>query len=178
MERAARSRDGLQSGSMREDLQPGRAPVVLRPSKRKELALLAVSLGFAVLGAFAAASGEAIGWAALVFFGLCAVVAVVTLLPGASYLRLEPEGFVMCSLYRADRLRRWDEVTGFHVYSTPGGAQVGFDFSPGARPPGSGLARGLAGVDGGLPNTYGLKAEELAELLSLWRETYSRSARR
>jgi hypothetical protein len=163
---------------MREDLRPGRKPVVLRPGKRKELVLLAVSLGFAVLGGFAAASGEAIGWAALVFFGLCAAVAVVTLLPGAAYLRLEREGFVMCSLYRADRLRRWDEVTAFHVHSTPGGAQVGFDFAPGAEPAGSGIARALAGVEGGLPSTYGLKAEELAELMNLWRETCSRSARR
>jgi hypothetical protein len=163
---------------MRDELRPERAPVVLRPSKGRELGLLAVSLGFVVLGGFAAASGEAIGWAGLVFFGLCAVVAIVTLLPGAAYLRLEREGFVMCSLYRADRVRRWDEVTAFHVYSTPGGAQVGFDFAAGAEPPGSGIARTLAGVDGGLPNTYGLKAEELAELLNLWRETFAGSARR
>jgi hypothetical protein len=77
-----------------------------------------------------------------------------------------------------DRVRRWDEVTGFSVYSTAGGAQVGFDFAPGAEPRGSGIAGRLAGVEGGLPNTYGLKAEALADLLNLWRETYSRSARR
>jgi hypothetical protein len=163
---------------MREDLRPDRAPVVLRPSKRKQLGLMALSVALAFSGALAGASGEAVGWAATAFFGLCAIVAGVTLLPGASYLRLEREGFVTCSLFRAGGLQQWDEVTGFRVYSTPGGAgHVGFDFSPDAQPRGSQIARRLAGVGGAVPDTYGLRPEELAELLNLWRATHSQSTR-
>lgn len=95
--------------------------------------------------ALAAASGAAIGWATAGFFGLCAVVAGVTLLPRAAYLRLER-----------------------------GAGHVGFDFSPEAEPAGAAIASKMAGVQGGLPDTYGLKPEELAELLTLWRRTYSR----
>jgi hypothetical protein len=65
-------------------------------------------------------------------------------------------------------------VTGFRVYDLPGGTrQVGFDFAPGAEPAGSRLASRLTGVQGALPNTYGLKAEELADLMNRWREEHA-----
>jgi hypothetical protein len=151
--------------------EPDQAPVVLRPKKRTELAALALSLVFVVAGALLGADGSLLGWLGVVFFGLCAIVFAVTLLPGAAYLRLEHSGFVVCSLFRADRLRHWDEVQGFRAYDLPGGVRhVGFDFAPGAQPTGSELAKRLARVEGALPNTYGMRAEDLAGLMNRWRE--------
>jgi hypothetical protein len=159
---------------LREDLHPARARVVLRPKKRKEALLVVLCLVLAFISALAGASGSFIGWLGFAFFALAAVVIAVNLVPGASYLRLEPSGFLVCSLFRADRLWGWDEVTGFRVYDLPGGTrQVGFDFAPGAEPAGSRLASRLAGVQGALPNTYGLKAEELADLMNRWREEHA-----
>jgi hypothetical protein len=156
---------------MDRSLEPDQAPVVLRPRKRTELAGLALSLVFVALGVLLGADGSLVGWLTVGFFGLCAIVFAVTLLPGAAYLRLERSGFVVCSLFRPDRLRRWDEVQGFRAYDLPGGVRhVGFDFAPGAQPTGSELAKRLTRVEGALPSTYGLRAEDLAGLLNRWRE--------
>ena len=156
---------------MARSLEPDRAPVVLRPKKRSELTRLALSLVFVAVGALLGVSGSLLGWLAVAFFGLCAIVFAVTLLPGAAYLRLERSGFAVCSLLRSDRLWRWDEVQGFRTYDLPGGVRhVGFDFAPGAQPTGSELAKRLARVEGALPSTYGLPAEDLAGLMNRWRE--------
>jgi hypothetical protein len=156
-----------------KNLDPSETPVVLRPRRRREALLVALSVVLAFISALAGASGSVIGWVGFFFFALAAVVIAVNLLPRASYLRLERSGFLVGSLFRADRLWRWNEVTGFRVYDLPGGTrQVGFDFAPGAEPAGSRLASRLAGVQGALPNSYGFKAEELADLMNRWQEEY------
>ena len=126
---------------MPPELSPDRAPVTLYPQRRRTIVLALVSAVFVVVGALAAADGAAIGWAAVGFFGLCLLVFLALLLPGAAFLRLDHEGFTICSLFRPGRVR-W-------------------------------RARSLSGVDGGLPDTYGLEAEELAGLLNVWRDRYA-----
>jgi Bacterial PH domain len=95
-----------------------------------------------------------------------------SLLPGAAHLRLDEEGFTMCNLFRKGRLR-WREVRDFRPYSVPGGTFVGFDLTDGTFPLGRFAARSLSGVEGGLPDTYGLDPEELAAVLNAWRDRYA-----
>jgi hypothetical protein len=154
------------------ELSPDRAPVTLYPQRRRTIVLAVVSAVFVVVGALAAADGAAIGWAAVGFFGLCLLVFLALLLPGAAYLRLDQEGFTICSLFRPGRVR-WGDARSFRSYAVPGGTFVGFDLAGASAPLGRLVARSLSGVDGGLPDTYGLEAEELAGLLNVWRDRYA-----
>jgi hypothetical protein len=157
---------------VRPELSPDRAPVTLHPSRKRTLLLGLVSLLFVVAGGLAAADGAAIGWVAVGFFGLSLLVFATLLLPRAAYLRLDEDRFTMCSLFRTGRFR-WDDVRDFRPYSIRGGTFVGFDFTEASGSLGRRTARSLAGVESGLPSIYGLKAEELAALLTVWRDRFA-----
>ena len=49
-------------------------------------------------------------------FGLCAVVAIMMLLPGAGSLTLGPDGFTLCSLFRKSHTP-WRQASDFTVGS-------------------------------------------------------------
>jgi hypothetical protein len=156
-------------------LRPGAAPLVLRPSARDTLAPAGVCLAFAVLGAvIIVANGSAWGWAALAFFGLGAIVLGASLLPGVSELRLDREGFAVRSLFRTGRYR-WNDVKSFRPVTIPpsGTVRVGFDFSSNVRPAAAWLSGSLAGVEACLPDNYGLRPQELANVLAVWRASYT-----
>jgi hypothetical protein len=111
------------------------------------------------------------GWMAAAFFGLCGVVFGVTLLPGASYLRLHREGFDMCSMFRTVHFK-WSDIGDIGVTSVNLNQMVAFNFSENYR----GLdrvrarLRGLVGFEGALPNTYGMPAASLAALMTRYRD--------
>jgi hypothetical protein len=83
-----------------------------------------------------------------------------------------PGGFTICNLFRPGRLR-WRDVRDFRPRSNPGVTFVGFDFTGAPAPLGRFAARSLSWVERGLPDTYGLDAEELAALLIVWRDRYA-----
>lgn len=143
-------------------------PVVLRPRRVKLVALLALSLVFVAAGIYVAGAGAgSTAWIGVVFFGIGSIVFGVMLLPGASFLRLEPDGFAVCTLFR-QQFYAWSVVYRFGVTRVFYRQVVGINFEPDAKilP---GLRRvntGLIGFDGMLPDTYGMGATALAELLN------------
>ena len=82
-------------------------PVTLRVSRLKMLGLLAGSLAFVVgsifLIVFVKGDPETLvaGIAGVLFFGACAVIGAVMLLPGAGSLTLDVQGFEVCSFFLA-----------------------------------------------------------------------------
>jgi hypothetical protein len=146
----------------------------LRTSPWRNVGLLAVSLIFVATGVLMVRDGEGIGWFVLGFFGLCALVFALQLLPGTSRLRLDQNGFTVTSLFRSSTVR-WSEVARFFVAQVGGRAMVCWDYA-GAVPHSTAsrrLSRALAGVEAGLPDTYGLSAEALASLLEDWRQRHA-----
>jgi hypothetical protein len=115
-------------------------------------------------------SGEKTSWFVLIVFSLFAATAAVMLLPGAGSLALDGEGFEAVSLFRRGRAR-WQDVTEFKVVRIPPSMQrmVVYDgrtlMGAGAK-----LNVAVAGKGAGLPDTYGLSADELASLMSGWRD--------
>ncbi len=105
------------------------------------------------------------------FFSLGLVVFCVQLLPGASYLILKKESFIFCALFRAHEVR-WDEVQGFRVQTISHNKMVVWDFVPGysKQVRGRRISTAMAGCEGALPETYGFKAEELAEVMNQMKE--------
>jgi hypothetical protein len=145
-------------------------PAALYPSRRKWLLVFAGCALFVAGGAGMIASGEQTGWFVLIVFGLFAATAAVMLLPGAGSLTLDGEGFETVSLFRRRRAR-WQDVTEFKVVRIPPSMQrmVVYD----DRTLTGGIAKlnaAIAGKGAGLPDTYGLSADEIARLMSSWRD--------
>jgi hypothetical protein len=139
--------------------------IVLRPSRRKMALLLAGCIAFVVIGLAMVGTGAAMGWLVLIFFGFGAIATVVVSLPGAAYLRLEPNGFTQCTLFRPAFVP-WTSVRGFGVTSIFNNKMVGVKFEANAESRLMRVTSGLVGWDGSLPDTYGMTAEALAELMN------------
>ena len=143
----------------------------LKPSPWRLLLLLAISSSFAALGIFLISRGEQLGgWLCTVLFGLGALVAIVSLLPGSSYLDLSSSGMEIRTLYRRWFVR-WKDVHEFYPVVISNRKMVGWDYSASysAQSLGRKISRGMSGAEAGLPDTYGMSAESLARLLNEWR---------
>lgn len=143
--------------------------MVMRPSRTKAIFLLLVCAAFAVGGAFMVAGGQgAGGWLVLLVFGLGAAVPVVQLLPGASYLEIRSEGFIISTMFRKSPMIPWRDVSAFTVAKLPphGRKMVMFDSRGDSAKALGRVTRAMLGASGGLPDTYGMKAEALAEFMN------------
>lgn len=144
--------------------------LLLRPSRIKNLLLLAVSAAFTVGGTTMIRDSRSMGWFVVVFFGLCTLVAVILLLPNSSYLRLTRDGLETRSLFRSSKLQ-WTDVAAFRAGRIGLNAMVLIEYAP-SYPRvrrGRAVAAALTGAEGALPDTYGRSAKALASLLNEWR---------
>jgi len=151
---------------------PRALPFTVYPKKAKLMVLVLVGVLFVGVGVLMIRDGETTGWFCAVFFGLCLLAFLAQLLPGSSYLTVDEQGIEFSALFRKVRLR-WSEIAEFGIstvrhHGLPVSKMVGLNYSPEYQ----GLSRGravskaLTGFEGGLPDTYGFKAEDLAQLLS------------
>ena len=157
-------------------MQPNEV-LILRPSRVVSL-LIAVGCAVAVRGLWEirGEADRAAVWVGLAFFGFGAILGTLRLIPGASYLRLDPHGFTFCALFRRQTIA-WADVSefgvserdAFNAYST-----VRFNFAPGYRKDSEArkLARELTGWEGALPGKYGRRAAALADSMNEWRRRY------
>ena len=153
---------------------------VFRASRFKWAVLFLAGAVFAMAGVlifFAAPGGRVGGIVVFVFFGACAAVAATQLVL-RSTLTLTTDGFKFTSLGRRVN-RRWEDVDSFVAVRTSAlSGVVGIRLAvsserlSGPRR----AARAIAGYDGGaLPDTYGMKADDLAALMTDWRGRYRKS---
>src|SRR5262245_24467071 len=149
-------------------------PVTLTASRRKWIGMLAIAVGFVAIAIFMlyrqpadfGSEGILVAWSGMVFFGLCGLVSIVMLLPGAGALTLSAEGFETTSLFRTSRTP-WSAASDFTVVHMPGDtavtkgpAMVGYELakSPSAF---ADMNRSILGRNEALPDTYGFSTEEL-----------------
>lgn len=143
-------------------------PLTLTYSKPKNIILFIISLGFVVLGIFNIQQGHtAIGIFSIVFFGLCLAVSVINFMPGASQLILTEEGVEMTTLFKK-RMLPWAAVDNFtsgwsFVYRT-----VYFNLNEEAM-----RLNSVKVKRGAFPDTYGMSAKALAQLLNEYKQKYS-----
>jgi hypothetical protein len=148
--------------------------LILRPNRLKNALFTLLCAAFAAAGVLMVRSGEALGWLEIAFFGTGTVVFCALILPGSAYLRLEPAGFTVCSLFRT-QATRWFEVEGFATTRISGRRMVGFNYSTfhQGQPRLRRLASAMSGYEAALPDTYGMKADSLAELMNQWRSEHA-----
>lgn len=141
-------------------------PLRLHPSRLKMLGLLAVCLVFVAIGLLMSREQPAMGYFCAAFFGLGIPVFLLQMLPGKSYLELAHDGFVTSSLFKRATVQ-WNDIAELRVIRIHGNKMVGWNYNAAyrGRSTGHAVSSALAGVHGALPDTYGMKAEALAELM-------------
>jgi len=148
--------------------------LVIRPRTSKAVFVVIAGLGFVATGVFILKSpphirGETlVGWAGIVFFGLCAVIGIVSLWPGSTYLKLNDQGFTMCGMFRPHSYL-WSEVGAFRVRRLLLIQKiVAFDFSEDYTR-GSSLRKlnfRIGGFQAAIPNLYKKAPEEIAAIMN------------
>jgi hypothetical protein len=154
--------------------------LTLYPKRSSAVWLLLGSSVFVAIGIWMVVSGNWMGYLCAGFFGLCLLVAIGQLLPGSCYLSIRPDGLTFCSLYRGATIR-WEDVDRFYVVvlrqrGMTFRKMVGFTYAASYERFQSGrrLAQVVAGCEGGLPDTYGMNAQELADLLNVCLQLFAR----
>jgi len=156
-------------------------PMTLRPSPWKWLMVMLGGLCFVFGEIFvmnhAAAAASWTDWATIVFFGLVAAVALISLIPGASYLRLDAQGFEMRSLYRGHKTA-WSDVTGVGLMRVGTRKMVGWNFIDGYQRHARlrKINTSIGGFEAALPDTYGMSAQALADMMESIRVEQQRMA--
>ena len=157
--------------------------MTLYPKRSQAIGLFFLCGIFVATGIWMGITGDWVGYLITGFFGLGVVVFIIQLIPGSAYLRLDPEGFTFCSLYRRKTLP-WSVIDRFYVVAMRQTGlkvheMVGFNFvsSYDGSQLGRQISSAVAECEGGLPNTYGKSAEELTCLMNegmrRWRESNS-----
>jgi hypothetical protein len=163
-------------------------PLTLRPSRWKWLMLLAVGGAFAGAGLadnINSGSAHAWSWLGVAFFGALTVGAAIAIFVADLRITLDADGFVLRVGKRSERWH-WIDVADIAVAAyAPGmrGAtlrrRIGFnDVRPAkgkSQIVGELVSRAVTGRDCALPDaygasSYGLPMEDLARLMSQWRE--------
>ncbi|WP_312900679.1 STM3941 family protein [Chryseobacterium taichungense] len=144
-------------------------PLILKPGKVKSSILLMISIGFVILGISLLDKNKLIAILNIVFFGMCFVVFLLNLIPGSSYLKIDEKGIEMKNLFRVTFIP-WQTVNTFETKWIAFNKLVVFD-----------LNKALVGNktklrQGGLPDTYGMSATKLAELLNEYKAKFSPDA--
>jgi len=148
-------------------------PATLRASRTQAAVWFLVCLLFVLGGILMVREGEPIGYFCGGFFALGLPIFALQFHPKAAYLHLAPDGFTFCGLFRTHTVR-WAHVREFGVINVWGNRMVAWNFTPDY--PASGRARAisklLCGYEAALPNTYGMKPQQLVELMESLRQRY------
>ncbi len=148
-------------------------PAILRPSRTQAAVLFLVCLLFVLCGIWMIRDGKPMGYFCGGFFALGLPVFALQFHPKAAYLHLAADGFTFCSLFRAHTVR-WEHVREFAVIYVGPNRMVAWNFAPDY--PATGRARAisksLSGYEAALPDAYGMKPQELVELMESLRQRY------
>jgi hypothetical protein len=110
-----------------------------------------------------------LGWAAILFFGAIAFIALAGLLTGGSSLRLGRKGFEISSLFKRTRFF-WDEIEPLEIVRIKQARVIAVSYVPGIRK--QGVSRAMTGMDLAIGNTYNVSLQELCETMNEWRSRY------
>jgi hypothetical protein len=104
-------------------------PVTYRTRPMKMVLLVVGSGVFVWCGFWLRAQQPFVAYASIIFFGLCALIGLVGLLPNSSYLTLTDRGFEFASRYRKHFVS-WSDVASFIPIKIQHKRMVGWNSSP------------------------------------------------
>lgn len=145
------------------------ARITLKPSKLKWFAITLIGVLFTAGGGMMIAEGNQVakGWFVTLFFALVGLVGLLQLTGIGTYLKLGPDGFEAKSLGQGHHVA-WVDCSEFSVSSLHRNKMVVFTRrADTGRLASANMA--VLGAASALPDTYGLTAERLAELMNAYR---------
>ena len=137
-------------------------PLTLKPGKLKQILMLILNLGFVILGVNLLEKNLWIAILNIVLFGLGLIISVVSMLPNASMLYIDERGIEMTALFRKTFIP-WQAVQNFSTRRVVFFKQVFFNLDE------SLINDKTKRKQGVFPDNYGMKAQELAELLNSYK---------
>ncbi len=142
----------------------------LKPDRMRWLVVFLISAGFVAIAVWIGPGDPMLFWGAGGFFVVCALIATPLMFGVGANLKLDRQGFACRTLFRTFR-REWRECSVFHPVTAGLRTFVGFSTprDEAAHPELSPFNRNLAGASGMLPDTFGLSAEELSDLMNRFR---------
>ena len=152
-------------------LKPMHLPeqMTLYPSKLKWIGVSAIGFVFVAGGLIWALQEPGITpWICIAFFALVAGTGLVQLLGGSS-LQLDSEGFEQNMLGRKFACR-WEDVSEFGTWRVSGNQFVVFNRVKDRGTVMGPLNESLTGASAQLGDTFGMKAEDLAETMNAFRD--------
>ena len=146
--------------------------ILLKSSNVKMFFLILLAIGFVVIGVYMIRDGRLMGWLVALFFGAAVPILTIQITQGSGYLKIDKSGIHIGTIRSKDTTYYWEDLSEFGVVSINGNKMVSLSYADSYKKEklGRSVASGLAGVEGALPDTYGLKAEELAILLTDYKQ--------
>ncbi len=147
--------------------------VKLKPSKKEALLLGFISSFFVIAGYyFGIKDGKWMGYFCSIFFSLGIIVSIFMLLPNCMGLLIYEDHMILLNLFKKSKIEFKNIEEFFVVKQSVNGMTtnklVGFNFKSEYKEMNFGrkAAKLIADCEAALPNTYGMKAEELVEILN------------
>ncbi|MEL7354997.1 MAG: hypothetical protein AAFN40_00405 [Cyanobacteria bacterium J06560_6] len=142
-------------------------PITFYPRKRESFWHLVTSVVLMFGGYLGWEENTLMSVFCMAFFGLCATIFIRRLCDFSAHLRLDYDGFTMCSMNRKRRIR-WQMID--HVYPTTvrGYQTVGWSFIPEfqSQTINAQWRRSFIGIDEIMPTHYGPTSQKLATLMN------------
>jgi len=143
-------------------------PLILKPSKIKNIILILISVGFISLGITLLEKNMLIAVLNIFFFGICLIIFIINLLPNSSYLTIDEKGIEMKNLFRTTFIP-WQAVSGFKTKLISVNKLVTFTIDEKLLE-----SSKMKGKTGAFPDTYGMSANNLANLLNEYKAQFDR----
>lgn len=160
--------------------------IILTSSRIKSFIFLLISLVF-VAGSIemihspSKASHVWTGWLGVLFCGIGAILFTLNLIPGASYLKISPNGLQICNLWKKTTYD-WSDIKEFYVEKNTSNYRgishkwklVSFETSSSVNNKNrNNWAKLFTHNVGSLPDNYSIQHEDLAELLNEKKKKYT-----
>jgi hypothetical protein len=155
-------------------------PLVLKASILKWVGMLLAGLPFSAVGLLMVGSGQLPGWF-VTFFGVFVTVVSAAMLIRRGRLELSPQGMQVVHLGRRQPMLQWRYCSDFWVWAPARGAAiVVFNYAGPEKRWGwkklAAVSRRISGGNASLPDTYGMRAEKLCEVLRAYRSQWGQPA--
>lgn len=145
--------------------------MILKPDRLRWLLVFLISAGFVTIAIWLGpAKDPLLFWGGGGFFLLCGLIAAPLMFGVGSNLALDHDGFTCRTLFRTFR-RKWRDCSAFYPVSVGFRKFVGFTTQQdeAAHPRLATANHAMIGASGMLPDTFGLSADGLSDLLNRFR---------
>jgi hypothetical protein len=154
-----------------EDGDPLPDGMTLKPDRLRWFFVFLIAAGFVAVAVWMGPNEDPLlFWGGGGFFLLCALIATPLMFGVGSSLTLDSKGFTCRTLFKSFR-REWRACSAFYPVSIGFRKFVGFttEQDEAAHPRIAAANREFIGASGMLPDTFGLTADDLSDLMNTYR---------